>query len=474
MPSQMLPNTCDLQSLLPSVVAFEERAKEGGNLKESTLKDSVSVESGQVEKSIGRRTSEQTSSVNGCLSAPHEDVLGRGNVLESQGSIFLQHLPSTCELGNLLPVQTSEAFNGRMPSHLSEGTRTAPSPTSSKPRRIVLDHASEDSDFKMFRQLCEAGVCSADDRVSLSTTHYVPYTRSECDPFCAQSPISNEVDVCLPTLEYYRALVLGVPVVDKKWLEEIAVAGKCHGNTEDNSVWGDSGLSQKVKELQNGSSRYAWLKSSAWWAQKCGPGQLPLSRSTLTFEGYCILVPDQDFRRLPVSVRPESSRESSPQDFFKNSAKESGMVENPDHFQHLTKHDMETLCTLLGAKVVQTESELASSDPILTRLVLVPATLPPDRFSDFAEHRLAHAKLVGNMRSFAETPKSQMLWALRSTWLTDSLGAQFHAPLEEYSYGILIHQQSPSEQESVIDRRTPRLDRFVDRRPSRQESLAEL
>jgi len=49
MPSQMLPNTCDLQSLLPSVVAFEERAKEGGNLKESTLKDLVEEQQTQYE-----------------------------------------------------------------------------------------------------------------------------------------------------------------------------------------------------------------------------------------------------------------------------------------------------------------------------------------------------------------------------------------------------------------------------------------
>lgn len=135
---------------------------------------------------------------------------------------------------------------------------------------------------------------------------------------------------------------------------------------------------------------------------------------------------------------------------------------------------IETLCKLLGATVVQTEDALASSDTLLTRLVLIPAWLPTDYFNSFAKQRFARAALVDNMRSVANTPRSQKLWALRSTWLTDSLAAQFHAPLEEYSYGILIFPEGPFRQGLFEDRRPSRTDLFVDRRPARQESTTEV
>ena len=438
--SQQLPDTCDFQSLFRDGSEPKMKPKEAAGSTRPNLKE--------------KSTDEITSG---------KEYIERRDELASQGSVYSQHLPNTCDFGNLLTGTSMTSYESERSDNIHSVSKS-----SSKPLRIVLDKASEERDFQRLRQLCEAGVCKADERVSSSTTHYIPYTKS--------SPISDTAKVCLPTLEYYKALVLGVPVVDSKWLQDIQADRTCCSNEADHRVWGDSGLCGKVIALQNGSSEYAWLKSTAWWTKKCGPAQLRVTRSTHLLEGYCILVPpEQEFLRPPEGVRDEPSRESSFQDVFKSSTRDSSIAEDPHHFEHLTRDEIMALCMKLGAKVVQTETDLASSDETLTRLVIIPATVPLGYFSTYmAKQSFISATLADNMQSFANTPKSHMVWALRSTWLTDTIAARFHAPLQDYSYGVLIHQP-PCQESPSVDQRPCRQDRFVDRRrPSRQESSTDI
>jgi hypothetical protein len=410
--SQLLPNTCDFGRMFP---APQDR-EFGRRLKLSEVGSDPCY--GNEERNDGRA---------------------------SQASMHSQLLPNTCDFGRMFPAPTDREVGRGL--ELSEDTRAALSSSDSKPLRVVLDPALEDEEFHIARRLCKSGVIKASDLdVTSSTTHFVPYTRADCDP------VSKEVEVCLPTLSYFKALVLGIPIVGKSWLKKIEADGNDLRNEDAHHVWGDSGLHQKVKEMQsqNGSDRCAWLKSTEWWKDKCGPAQLPLSQSTDGFDGYCILVPEQHYCRPLANALAGGSPESSPADIFESSKRESGMAEDPGSFQYLTKQEIETLCHLLGATVVQTTDELESSDPNLTRLVLVPASLPPDHFSLFAEQRLSNATLLDPVH-LTSTSQCQKVWALRSTWLTDSVAARFHAPLDKYSYGILFFQDDSIELNSSTD-----------------------
>lgn len=137
--------------------------------------------------------------------------------------------------------------------------------------------------------------------------------------------------VCLATLDYYKALALGVSIMDRRWLEESEITGRWV-DEDYHRVWGDSWLHRKVIELQNGSDQYLWLLQTPWWGKKCGPCQLPPASR---LDDYCILVleeEEQEHRRPPL--------EHGDQDCFESVVRENEVVAGPDYYQHLTKEQV--------------------------------------------------------------------------------------------------------------------------------------
>jgi hypothetical protein len=193
--------------------------------------------------------------------------------------------------------------------------------------------------------------------------------------------------------------------------------------------------------------------------------------STRALNGYCILVPDQDYCKPSLgSFRSKTqSRPRTADALYDISTRENGAAIDPDSFQEFNAQDLETLCNLLGAEVVETEDELVSSDTELTRLILMPASMPPACFRSFIEQKLVTSALANNMGVVTNTPHFRQFCALRSTWLTDSIGARCHAPLADYSYGILIHGEQRTPDLSDFKR-----GRFSDRNDSQLESVADI
>lgn len=95
------------------------------------------------------------------------------------------------------------------------------------------------------------------------------------------------------------------------------------------------------------------------------------------------------------------------------------------------------MCGLLGANVFDNERQLAACNPALTRLVLVPASVPPNFFESTVKKRLPKAVLADN-HAITTMPYLNQVPALRSTWLTESLAARYSAPMEKYIHGVLI------------------------------------
>ena len=442
--SQCLPSTADFRSLLASNTEQKQSAsaepKSNSNDKVSAPKDPFDGD----ESSAKGPTSDVHQRLRKSQPKQHDAIA-------SQVSIFSQYLPKTCDFRVLLPSQAS---------HDSDNSVPAP--------RMVMDDALEDTDFKRARQLCESDVCSADSDISSSTSHYVAFTRSEHNPLLPKAL----TDICLPTPDYFKALALGIPVVDKKWLKATELAGRCPRLENTYRVWGDSQLAQKVNAIQRGSGKYSWLKSTEWFQKQCGPGQLPPNMSTRALNGYCILVPDQDYCKPSLgSFRSKiQSRKRTADELLDISTKENGAAIDPDSFQEFNAQELETLCNLLGAEVVETEDELVSSDTELTRLILMPASMPPECFSSFVEQKLVNSALANNMGVVTNTPHARQFCALRSTWLTDSIGARYHAPLADYSYGILIHGEQRTPDLSNFKRRG----QFPDQDDSQPESVADI
>jgi hypothetical protein len=146
--------------------------------------------------------------------------------------------------------------------------------------------------------------------------------------------------VCLPTLDYYKALAIGVSIIDRRWLEESEIVGRWV-DEESHRVWGDNWLHRKVIELQNGSDQYLWLQSTTWWGEKCGPCQLT---QELRLDHYCILVVDeeQEHRRTPLEQVDKATNHVGDQDRFESLLQENGVVAGPDYYQHLTKEQVRT------------------------------------------------------------------------------------------------------------------------------------
>jgi hypothetical protein len=442
--SQCLPNTADFLSLLKSNTEQGKRASaERGN----NVSDKVSA--APEDPLDGDKSSEK-----GPTSDFHKRLRDsqpkQHDAITSQVSIFSQYLPKTCDFRTILPSQASDDSDTSMP---------AP--------RMVMDDALEDADFERARRLCEADMCSADCDISSSTSHYVVFTKTEHNPLSPKAL----TEICLPRPGYFKAIALGIPVVDKKWLKATEIAGRCPRLDDTYRVWGDSQLAQKVNAIQRGSDKYDWLKSAEWFQKHCGPGQLPPNMSTRALNGYCILVPDQDYCKPSLgSFRSKTqSRPRTADALYDISTRENGAAIDPDSFQEFNAQDLETLCNLLGAEVVETEDELVSSDTELTRLILMPASMPPACFRSFIEQKLVTSALANNMGVVTNTPHFRQFCALRSTWLTDSIGARCHAPLADYSYGILIHGEQRTPDLSDFKR-----GRFSDRNDSQLESVADI
>jgi hypothetical protein len=87
--------------------------------------------------------------------------------------------------------------------------------------------------------------------------------------------------------------------------------------------------------------------------------------------------------------------------------------------------------------VFDNEDQLASCDPALTRLVLVPASVPPNSFESIVKKIFLKAVLA-DTHAITTTPKLNQVRVLRSSWLTESLAARYNAPMEKYIYGVLI------------------------------------
>lgn len=97
--------------------------------------------------------------------------------------------------------------------------------------------------------------------------------------------------MCVPTFGYFKALAIGIPVMDRQWLQETENTGTW-ADEDTHRVWGDKWLCRQAIEVQSGSSRHSFLKSTLWWRRKCGPCQLPPSRECPALNSYAILVLD--------------------------------------------------------------------------------------------------------------------------------------------------------------------------------------
>ena len=99
---------------------------------------------------------------------------------------------------------------------------------------------------------------------------------------------------------------------------------------------------------------------------------------------------------------------------------------------------IETLCVILGATVVDNEDRLTFSDPAVTRLIIVPASMSTNSFLSIAQqgNLLTNPVLVHPSSSVTTLAPNQVV-AVRSSWLTESISARLAAPVEDYSYGVL-------------------------------------
>lgn len=175
--SQQLPNTCDFRYLL--VDRETAKSSEATVVASEQLEGEERSEIRHGKQANGTREDTRVS----CSPRSHEQECVQGSERSTilgteQTAILSQHLPNTCDFRSILPPggsdmgETMKAMDGPpIPAH---------SPTAIC---LTMDDSLQDTHFDWGARLQRTCRCKAIQNVSNATTHYVPFTKTEQDPF---------------------------------------------------------------------------------------------------------------------------------------------------------------------------------------------------------------------------------------------------------------------------------------------------
>ena len=245
---------------------------------------------------------------------------------------------------------------------------------------------------------------------------------------------------CARTLEFLKAQAIGVAVVSCDWITDSIEDSQSSALSSPRAfgIWGDLDLytvayivqssrnrrRRKTKKQTTGLvRRYEWLKATDWWGTDFGPCESARrhrrTKAPARLQGYSIAV-------VADGVPAEAAYHQKKQQQQQQDEGSAERIRNrPIH--RLEADEVELLCRLWGARVVDTDAETGATNEKYTSaqaptnglIVLVPDEMEQDKIDTLM---MMKKNQVGDRNTTI----------LRWSWLVDSIAANYVAPMANY------------------------------------------
>jgi len=316
-------------------------------------------------------------------------------------------LPSTQQFRQLLdaaPLQFQNNSVDKINSLGDDGLFDSPLPNTNDFRAMLQQHDE-------IQSLLDADSLQQQEQEHRQIPTVTP--RSFRSPDNLQQDISNESSHTISSTTAAAVVVVGLKVTTSKatlptgtpvlvcdrsfaYLQAMARRLAIRSSSQHDLVWGD------VVTLK---LRTTWHHGADWWGKCYGPCQSHCQAPLL--EGY------------RIGILPMDDAVNYPHKFlYDNEIDLDGRVLlSPDQFHFLTNDETELLCRLAGATIVHQDDWTHTPQPTII---------------------LVHDLMEKGLESFI-LPVDKQIPMVRTSWLVDSICANYVAPLSPYHKGITKH-----------------------------------